>query len=186
MSSPVREVGVEESDERLMERFCDGDSRALEALFERHASGVHGFLRRMVRDEALAEDLLQQTFLSVVRSADRYERGARVMPWLLTIAGNAARDALRSHRQRVEVLGVEAPPEQAVEAAPSDPGARRRIEAAFEALPPPQREAVLLHKLHGLSFAEVARAQGVTETAARLRAHRGYEKLRALLGGLLP
>jgi RNA polymerase sigma-70 factor (ECF subfamily) len=176
---------VEASDERLMERFCDGDSRALEALFERHAGSVHGFLRRMVRDEALAEDLLQQTFLSVVRSADRYERGARVMPWLLTIAGNAARDALRSHRQRVEVLGVEPAEEPATDAAPSDPGARRRIEAAFAALPPQQREAVLLHKVHGLSFAEVAQALGITETAARIRAHRGYEKLRTLLEGVV-
>ncbi len=180
MSPRVSAPGVEETDERLMERFCDGDSQALDALFVRRASAVHGFLARMVGDATLAEDLLQQTFLSVVRSADRYQRGAKVMPWLLTIAGNAARDVRRSARQRLELLGVEAP-EPSVEPVPSDPGARRRIEAAFAAVPQQQREAVLLHKLNGLSFAEIGAALGISETAARIRAHRGYEKLRHLL-----
>lgn len=182
MPSHVSQPGVPETDEQLMERFCDGDSRALEVLFTRHAGGVHGFLRRMVGDATLAEDLLQQTFLSVVRSADRYQRGAKVMPWLLTIAGNAARDARRSKRLRVEVSDEEAAHEPAVEAAPSDPGERRRIEAAFAGLPEGQREAVVMHKLNGLSFAEIGEALGISETAARIRAHRGYEKLRELLG----
>jgi RNA polymerase sigma-70 factor (ECF subfamily) len=170
------------SDEALMERFCDGDSRALEALFERHSRGVHGFLTRMVRDGALADDLLQTTFLSVVRSADRYERGAKVLPWLLTIAGNAARDTLRHKRQQVEML-VEVPPSREPSMTPehSDPAARKLIEAAFAEMPEQQREAVLMHKLHGLSFDEIARALGISETAARIRAHRGYEKLRHLL-----
>jgi RNA polymerase sigma-70 factor (ECF subfamily) len=165
-----------------MNQFCDGDNRALEVLFERHAGGVHAFLARMVRDGALADDLLQQTFLSVVRSADRYQRGAKVLPWLLTIAGNAARDTLRKKKQQVEVM-VEVPPslEPSVTPEHSDPGARRLIEAAFAQLPEQQREAVLMHKLHGLSFEDIARALNITETAARIRAHRGYEKLRHLL-----
>jgi RNA polymerase sigma-70 factor (ECF subfamily) len=168
-----------------MNRFCDGDQHALEALYERHAGGVHGFLTRMVRDGALADDLLQQTFLSVVRSADRYERGAKVLPWLLTIAGNAARDTLRKKKQQVELL-VEVPPSREPSMTPSysDPGARKMIEAAFAELPVQQREAVLMHKLHGLSFEEIARALDITETAARIRAHRGYEKLRHLLEAL--
>lgn len=165
-----------------MERFCDGDKRALEALYDRHAGGVHGFLTRMVRDRHQADDLLQQTFLSVVRSADRYERGAKVVPWLLTIAGNAARDTLRKKKQQVELL-MEVPPslEPSVTPEHSDPAARKLIEAAFAALPVQQREAVLMHKVHGLSFEEIARSLNISETAARIRAHRGYEKLRHLL-----
>ena len=169
-----------------MNRFCQGDNGALEQLFDRHAGAVHGFLARLVRDGALAEDLLQGTFLSVVRSRDRYRPGAPVLPWLLAIAGNAARDALRHKRLNVEVLaeGDAALPEPAHEPAPSDPGARKRIEAAFATLPEPQREAVLMHKVHGLSFEEIGQALGITPTAARIRAHRGYEALRALLGDL--
>lgn len=170
------------SDEALMERFCEGDASALEALFNRHARSVHGFLANMVRNEALADDLLQQTFLSVIRSADRYQRGAKVSPWLLTIAANAARDSLRRTRLRIEVAEPVTPEQEpSVTPALSDPGARRRIEAALATLPDQQREAVLLHKLEGLSFDEIGRSLGISETAARIRAHRGYEKLRVLL-----
>lgn len=170
-----------ESDEALMNRYCEGDNQGLEVLFERHAVGLHGFLVRMVRDRALADDLLQTTFLSVVRSADRYQRGAPVRPWLLTIAGNAARDTLRRKRQGVEVLGEDSAPEPSFTPAPSDPAARKLIEEAFAELPAPQREAVLLHKLEGLSFEEIGRSLHISPTAARIRAHRGYEKLRPLL-----
>ncbi|NTX53536.1 RNA polymerase sigma factor, partial [Myxococcus sp. CA039A] len=89
------------SDEELMERFCDGAPDAFEALFARHSGRVQGFLTRMVRDGPLAEDLLQTTFLSVIRARGRYEPGTRFIPWLMTIAANAARDTLR-HRQHVE------------------------------------------------------------------------------------
>lgn len=168
-----------------MEQFCAGDNRALETLFDRHAGTVHGFITRMVRDSTLADDLTQQTFLSVVRSSDRFERGAKFFPWLLTIAGNAARDTLRRKRHGVEVM-VEVPPgyEPSVTPEHSDPAARKRIEAAFAALPDQQREAVLMHKVHGLPFHDIAQALGITETAARIRAHRGYEKLKHLLEGL--
>lgn len=168
-----------------MERYCDGDNTALETLFDRHATGVHGFLSRMVRNGALADDLLQTTFLSVVRSADRYRRGAPVLPWLLTIAANAARDSLRRDRLGVEVLATDGQlPDGSVNNAYSDPAVRKRIEAAFDSLPVQQREAVVLHKLEGWSFAQIAQAFDISETAARIRAHRGYEKLRELLGDL--
>lgn len=168
-----------------MEQFRQGDTRALEALFNRHAKGVHGFLVRMVRgDGALADDLLQQTFLSVVRSVDRFQKGGKVWPWLLTIAANAARGNMRRVRQGVEVLGEEAP-EPFVTPAHSDPGARKRINAAFAKLPESQREVVVLHKVEGLSFEEIAQILGITSTAARIRAHRGYEQLKTELGELL-
>jgi RNA polymerase sigma-70 factor (ECF subfamily) len=178
-------VKFDPTDEELMNRFCQGDTAALDALFERHSSGVHAFLSRLVRDGALAEDLLQTTFLSVIRSRDRYRRGSPVLPWLLTIAGNAARDSLRRTRLQVEVLaGDDPPPEPSAEQTHGDPAARKRIEAAFQALPELHREAVLMHKVHGLSFEEIGQALGITATAARLRAHRGYERLRTLLEGL--
>lgn len=172
------------SDEELMERFQTGDARALETLFDRHSTGVHAFLLRMVNDRALADDLLQTTFLSVVRSADRYQRGLKFSPWLLTIAGNAARDTLRKKKLAVEVLHDDdetSPPEPSVDPALSDPLQRKRIETAFAQLPAQQRECVLLHKVEGLCFEEIAQMLDITSTAARIRAHRGYERLRELL-----
>jgi RNA polymerase sigma factor (sigma-70 family) len=173
----------ERSDEELMLAVADGDSRAFDALYERHSPTVYGFVCRMVKNTALAEDLLQTTFLSVLRSKDRYEPGMKVVPWLVTIAANAARDSLRrQQRHAVPVDDVSALDMGTVEQAPSDPGLRRKLEWALAALPAQQREAVVMHKVHGLSFDDIAESLGVTSTAARIRAHRGYERLRELLG----
>ncbi len=140
----------------------------------------------MVRDPTQAEDLVQQTFLSVIRSRGRYERGQPVGPWLLTIAANAARDLLRRRHRSVEDLAKTDGPQVEIGVAPevSDPGARRQIEAAFAALPEQQREAVILHKLQGWSFEQIADSLQISVTAARIRAHRGYAKLRESLSGL--
>ena len=70
------------------------------------------------------------------------------------------------------------------EAPMGDPGLRNELAKAFAALPEAQREAVLLHKVHGLTFEQIAEAVGTSPTAARIRAHRGYERLRSLLGHL--
>ncbi|AKJ04545.1 RNA polymerase sigma factor CarQ [Archangium gephyra] len=172
------------TDEELMERFCDGDQAAFEALFARHAGRVRGFLARMVRDGPLAEDLLQTTFLSVIRARGRYEPGTRFAPWLLTIGANAARDALR-RRQHVEAYSRESEPApSSVQPGVGDPGMRRQLEDALQQLHPDQREAVILSKVEGWSFEEIASMRGISVVAARVRAHRGYEKLRQLLGGL--
>jgi RNA polymerase sigma factor (sigma-70 family) len=172
------------SDEELMERFCNGEHDAFEVLFARHAGRVRGFLARMVRDGPLAEDLLQTTFLSVVRARGRFEPGTRFAPWLLTIAANAARDALR-RRQHVEAFSQESSSEpSSVLPGVGDPAMRKRLEDALQQLPPDQREAVILSKVEGWSFEEIASMRGISVGAARVRAHRGYEKLRLLLGGL--
>jgi RNA polymerase sigma factor (sigma-70 family) len=171
------------TDEELMERFCSGEHDAFEALFARHSGRVQGFLARMVRDGPLAEDLLQTTFLSVIRARGRYEPGTRFVPWLLTIAANAARDSLR-HRRHVEAFSQERPaaPSEALPGV-GDPVLRRQLEDALQQLPPDQREAVILSKVEGWSFEEIAALRGISAGAARLRAHRGYEKLRELLHG---
>jgi len=172
------------TDEELMERFCDGDHTAFEALFTRHAGGVQGFLTRMVRDGPLAEDLLQTTFLSVVRSRGRYERGTRFTPWLMTIAANAARDALRRRQHREAFSRDASVPPTPETPAVGDPGMRKQLEGALGQLSEDQREAILLHKLEGWSFEEIASLRGISVSAARVRAHRGYEKLRHLLQGV--
>ena len=129
---------------------------------------------------------MQTTFLSMVRARGRYESGTSVSSWLLTIAANAARDSLRRQRRGTVALDVvgRTDSEKTAEQAASDPGARKQIEDAFQQLPAQQREAVILHKLNGWSFEQIAEQLGISMTAARIRAHRGYEKLRSLLGHL--
>ena len=171
------------TDEFLMEQFCRGDEAAFDALFTRLAPQVKGFLTHMVRDRTLAEDLVQTTFLSLVRSRDRYQLGSTVASWVFAIAANAARDALRHQNLRVEVSD-DSQADHGIETPMGDPGLRTAIEKAFAELPPPQREAVLLHKVHGLTFEQIATALGTTSAAVRIRAHRGYERLRASLAHL--
>ena len=166
-----------------MLRFCNGEEAAFEVLYERFAPELGTFLRRFVRDQTLAEDLLQTTFLSFVRARGRYVSSVGLRAWIFTIAANAARDALRRRSTRREDAAL---PEmlnnfEGASAPESDPQMAGAIEAALEQLPPDQREAVLLHKLHGLSFSEMASALGTSVGAAKVRAHRGYQRLRVLL-----
>ena len=72
------------------------------------------------------------------------------------------------------------------EMAVRDLGMERQVHAALNQLPAQQREAILQHRFHGISFAEIAEQEGVSESAVKVRAHRGYERLRELLKGLWP
>jgi len=178
--APPTEAALDDS---LMARFCQGDESAFDALYARHAQAVIAFLTRMVRDPTLAEDLLQTTFLSVVRARGRYQPGTAVRAWIFAIAANAGRDALRRRRSRMEDLSTTgAPPEIAAAPGPlADPGTERAVQDALMKLPVEQREAVVLHKLQDLSFDEIATALGISVSAAKVRAHRGYQRLRELL-----
>src|SRR5262245_29430667 len=84
-----------------MLRFIEGDTAAFDELFLRYRQPTHAYLSRLA-GEKTGEDLLQATFLSVIRARGRFDRSARFKPWLYAIATNAARDSLR--RRRVEQL----------------------------------------------------------------------------------
>jgi RNA polymerase sigma-70 factor (ECF subfamily) len=173
---------VEESDEVLMERFCAGDAVAFDALFDRHARAVRAYLANLVGDAAAADDLTQVTFVSVVRARGRFLKGSRFTPWLYAIATNAARDSRR--RRAKETLVAEPPREDGVEPVTRDAGLEKAVRSALATLPEAQREAIVLHRFQELSFKEIAQALGLTESAVKVRAHRGYERLRELLQGV--
>lgn len=169
-----------------MERFIDGDQRAFDALFARHAATMRSYLQRITGNAATADDLTQATFVSMVKGRGRFQRGAKVKPWLYAIATNAARDwGRRSKFEKVTDEGVlpdseaEGPPE-------ADPGLEKAVKNALAQLPEAMREAIVMHRFEGLSFAEIAEHAGVTESAVKVRAHRGYERLRELLKGVWP
>ncbi|MCU0695204.1 MAG: sigma-70 family RNA polymerase sigma factor [Myxococcaceae bacterium] len=164
------------SDEALMVRFRGGDRQAFDELFRRHAAPLTSYLTRLTGSAAAAEDAVQLTFLSVIRSRDQFLSGSRVKPWLYAIASNAARD--RHRRTRRESSGPDDAVEAGLDAVHGDAGLRRRLLEALQRLPEPQREAVILHRLEGWSFAEIAEAVGASETAVKVRAFRGTQVLR--------
>ncbi|HSP78820.1 MAG TPA: RNA polymerase sigma factor [Myxococcaceae bacterium] len=168
-----------------MTRFCQGDARAFEALFQRHARSVNGYLARLTGSPAAADDLTQQTFLSLVRARGRFQEGARVKPWLYAIATNAARDWQRRKRPEDLTDQGELPATVPAEVpAPRDMGLERAVQRALAELPEGQRIPIMLHRFEGMSFAEIAETMGLTETAVKVRAHRGYARLRELLAAL--
>ena len=172
-----------------MEAYVAGDPRAFQILFERLAPPLHGFFQRAV-GAAAADDLLQATFMKVHGARGRGRRGERVRPWVFAIAGNVRVDWARRHGRAAE----EELREEELEAAddPGDPGADLlsrergdRVRDALQKLTEPQRVVVELHRFEGLAFAEIGKALGISEGAAKLRAFRAYERLRGLLADLV-
>ena len=181
----------------LMARYCDGDASAFRALYALVSPRLLGYLMKMARSRAVAEDLLQQTFMKVHRARAAYVRGADPVPWIYSIAHRTFLDeARRQKRAIVRVGDGDELPEQQADLA-GDLAERRDeprvdpelVQATLDALaelPAQQREAVVLTKLDGKSVAEAAEIAGTTVGAMKVRAHRGYEALRKLLGRRAP
>jgi len=173
--------------EMLMEAFIDGDTRAFNRLYERLAPRVLSLLSALSGDRRLAEDLTQTTFLKIHRARDTYARGARVEPWVFAIARRTLLDERRRKKRKPEDLSADGTmPEPRNDEAPEssrlDPEQERKLYARMADLPDPQREALVLLKVQGLSIAEAASLAGTTPGAMKLRAHRAYEALRDALG----
>jgi len=177
---------------QLMTAYCDGDASAFRALYQFLAPRLLAYLVRMARDRALADDLLQQTFLKVHRARAAYVRGADPVPWIYAIAHRTFLDEVRRRKRATVSDAGEVPevpavitgePAAAAAARPDlDPEVTQAALAALESLPPQQREAVVLTKLDGKTFAEAAEIAGTTPGAMKVRAHRGYVALRKALG----
>nr|HEX4317891.1 RNA polymerase sigma factor [Kofleriaceae bacterium] len=176
----------------LMARYCDGDATAFRELYAAVAPRLLGYLVKMARSRAVADDLLQHTFLKVHRARAAYVRGADPVPWIYAIAHRTFLDeARRVARGKERAAGDDVPEVAAGITGESDDrrdDARADLDlagvamAALAELPEQQREAVVLTKLEGKTVAEAAEIAGTTVGAMKVRAHRGYEALRRLLG----
>jgi len=175
-----------------MERYARGDEAAFGELYDAIAPRLLGFLRKATRDACVAEDLMQQTLLHMHRARGSFIPGAPVLPWAFAIARRLMTDHAR--RRRVELrLFSEAPadddrivyePVAATAAADDVLHARRlerRLQQRIEALPELQRTAYRLIQYDGLSLKSAAEVLGTSVTAVKLRAHRAYVALRAVL-----
>ncbi len=175
-----------------MERYSRGDEAAFAELYDAIAPRLLGFLRKATRDGDAAEDLMQQTLLQMHRHRGSFIPGARVTPWAFAIARRLLIDNAR--RRRVERrLFSDAPADDrrmASEPAAATPAAddllharrlERRVQQRLDALPENQRTAYRLLQQEGLSLKGAAEVLGTSVTAVKLRAHRAYEALRAVL-----
>jgi RNA polymerase sigma-70 factor, ECF subfamily len=177
----------------LMERYCAGDASAFRELYAAVAPKLLGYLLRMARNRALADDLLQQTFLKVHRARSAFVLGADPVPWIYSIAHRTFLDEARRNKRAVVGLGTsdELPEisadlhgqsDHSRDEPRHDPEVAKAALSALSDLPDQQREAVVLTKLDGKSVAEAAMIAGTTVGAMKVRAHRGYSALRKALG----
>lgn len=176
--------------DQAMTRYAGGDDAAFATVYDELAPRLYGFLVRRTRDASKAEDVLQQTMLQIHRARGRFLPGAEVIPWAFAIARRLLIDQHR--RGTKEVLSpddTEVGDLLASLDAPADEVAiakevASRLGEELERLPENQRVAFELIKQDGLSVAEAAQVLGTTVAAVKLRAHRAYEALRAVLPGL--
>jgi RNA polymerase sigma-70 factor (ECF subfamily) len=188
---PDAELAVSEaSDAELMCRLCDGDLRALESLYDRHHQMAMGLALRIVRDRSMAEDIVQDAYLTLWRQPDRFDpRRGSVRGWLLTIVHHKSVDRLRrqSRAHRVVELTAECIDDTA------DPGdlavqsvERDQLRAALDRLPAFQRRAIELAFLHGRTHAEIAELMHCPLGTVKGRIRIGLEKLRAGIAAAEP
>jgi len=192
-SASSSDDAAQDSDESLMLRYAAGDIAAFDALYARHELGVWRYVFRSVRVQAVADDLLQDVWFAVARSAATYTVSARFKTWLFTMAHNRLVDYFRTARNHVSIDGDEdgeGPALGETLAADSGFGPLRRLEsseqaaaliAAVERLPREQREAFLLQAEAGLSVDEIAAATGVNFETAKSRLRYARNSLRQQL-----
>jgi RNA polymerase sigma-70 factor, ECF subfamily len=179
-------------EDQLLSRIAAGDAEAFTALYRRRQRDVYRFALHMTASPSIAEDVTQETFLAVMRDAQRFEAGrATVRAWLCGIARNHVRRRLERDRPLQSLdLGADDPGMDARLATDDDPlgdlTRAERLEALREAvltLPLRYREAVVLCDLQELSYADAALALGCALGTVRSRLHRGRtllaRKLRA-------
>jgi RNA polymerase sigma-70 factor, ECF subfamily len=184
----------DESDEALMLRYQKGEVRAFETLLGRHRRPVYSFLLRFVGIPAVAEDLLQEVFLRVIKGAGSYERQAKFTTWLYTIARNLCVDQSRRQKHRKAASLDEAIDHndeggaRLLDLVP-DGGAgtdrkaiakelRGHLEAAIATLGDEQREVFIMRELLDMPFKEIADVVGCPENTVKSRMRYALDKLR--------
>ena len=195
----------DQTDEQLMQAFREGNPRAFELLLDRHERKVWNFLRRSVGDATLAEDLLQEVFLRVIKTQADAQMGdfrgeAKFTTWVYTIARNLCIDHARRAVHR-DARSLDAPTRADDEASEtlydrvsdggrdaeglaSDGQVRARVDEAVAALPPDQREVFLLREVMDMPFAEIAAVVGAPEPTVKSRMRYALERLREALDDL--
>lgn len=156
---------------------------SVERLYAAHHSEIYAYLARMLRDDELAADLTQETFVKAYRAYHTLADHNRARAWLYQIAGHTALDELR---RRKIVRFVPWTGESRGEAASAEDLVMRArlsadLERAIMRIPPRQRQALVLAELHELSGLELAEAMGVSHVAARALLTRARESLRQAL-----
>ena len=204
-SGPAHSAG---DDEALLRALRDGDERVFSELVERWSRMMLRLAITHIKSRPIAEEVVQEAWLTGVRSLDRYERRSSLRTWVLGIVVNLARSRARAERRSISLSstadGSAVDPSRFLDAGhprwphhwavepvvwrtPEDEllalETRDVILHAIDALPPAQREVLVLRDLDELTGAETCNILGLTDTHQRVLLHRARSRVRAALEG---
>jgi len=178
------------SDQELMRIVQAGDFSPASEIYDRYSGRIYNFALRFLKNAEAAEDATQEVFVKMMRHANQFQGDAKLSTWLFSITANWCRDYLRKADNKAkesdDVLvtlpaSTEHSPDRTLEQRENE----ALIKRALQALTPEQREAILLSRYQGLSYAEIAQISGCSEGAVKTRVFRAMETLKkALVGDL--
>jgi RNA polymerase sigma-70 factor (ECF subfamily) len=186
-------MAADPPDEDLMVQYQSGEVRAFEILLSRHKKPVFNFILRFVGDRETAEDLLQETFMRVIKGAEAYKRQAKFTTWLYTIARNLCVDQTRrrKHRRHASLDAPMSASEDSGTLMDVIPGSEmasdrksvnkelhETMQRAIAGLSEEQREVFLMREFLDLPFKQIAEVVGVPENTVKSRMRYALEKLR--------
>lgn len=183
-----------DADAQLMLRFRNGDYDAFESLYSKHRKPLHRYLVRQCRNDAVAEEVFQEVWLSVIRARERYVATAKFTTYLYRIAQNRLIDTsrVRANDGRLHDVyddedldaseSARATPQRAPDDSAEQAQLAQALQAAVADLPAEQRDTFLLHEESGLTLEAIAQLMGVGRETVKSRLRYALEKLRSALG----
>lgn len=181
-----------ESDRQLLNAYLSGDQSAISRLIERHSKRVLDYIRMMVKDNDIADDIFQETFIKVVRFIDegRYTDSGKFLSWVLRIAHNQVIDYFRQTKQQNNVTESDAGYDILNSRKFSDANVEERLvteqiekdlRKLVEELPPEQKEVVMMRYFADMSFKEIAEQTDVSINTALGRMRYALINLRKMI-----
>ncbi len=176
------------NDQELMRIVQGGDLSPASELYDRYSGRIYNFAFRFLRNAEAAEDAVQEVFMKMIKHANQFHGDAKLSTWLFSITANWCRDYLRKADNKPKesddvLITLAAPqelnPDRTLEQRENEVMVRK----ALALLTPEQREAILLSRYQGLSYAEIAQISGCSEGAVKTRVFRAMETLKKTLAG---
>ena len=176
------------SDQELMRLVQAGDFFPASEIYDRYSSRIYNFAYRFLKNSEAAEDATQEVFVKMLKHANQFHGDAKLSTWLFSITANWCRDYLRKSDNKAKdsedvLVTLPAPSEFSPDRTLEQRENQQRIQKALTALTPEQREAILLSRYQGLSYAEIAQISGCSEGAVKTRVFRAMETLKKALAG---
>ncbi len=174
------------NDQELMRIVQGGDYSPASEIYDRYSGRIYNFAFRFLRNAEAAEDATQEVFVKMLKHANQFQGDAKLSTWLFSITANWCRDYLRKSDNKAKesddvLVTLPGPSDQSPDRKLEQRENEQRVRRALEALTAEQREAILLSRYQGLSYAEIAQIAGCSEGAVKTRVFRAMETLKKML-----